>query len=494
MMCILSENWVYSGLATSRGVVLPHNNLLKYNLGCRQLNRSILRKIPRVCLIEMSTGRICTIKVFSSIQLHGFQAEEHADSEMSGTSDEEMDYISDGDSIEDIEGEWSADQLDTIASLFRSLTPPKSRSQMKERYLPLPMPHKIRPTGVPQSKRAFRSPNPLNRVYKNPQFLINLAREIRDLSPEEEVSKVLDKWECVLRKGSLSLTIRELGHMGLPQRALQTFCWAQKCPKLYPDDRILGSILQVLARAGELKTLFDLKSTLASCNRNTLESIARGYIKSGQCRQAREVLLAARDSLFKLDDGIHAKLIVEASKSRRWHNLAGKLIEELGMRDELKLEIQDCTAVMKGCIRLGMYEAVESLFFWWKESGHRPNVVMYTTIMHSRYCSGKFRKAFALVWEMEESNCLLDLPAYRVIIRLCAELGDLSRAARYFSKMKDASFVPTRDIYSNLIALYFKSGRVVKCRELLKEVERIGIKPNLEILQHRFESLSERKQ
>ncbi|KAH9290740.1 hypothetical protein KI387_034857, partial [Taxus chinensis] len=63
----------------------------------------------------------------------GIQAEEYTDSEMSGTSDEEdVNHISEGDSIENKAGEWSADQLDVIASLFRGSTPKKSRSQMKE--------------------------------------------------------------------------------------------------------------------------------------------------------------------------------------------------------------------------------------------------------------------------------------------------------------------------------------------------------------------------
>ena len=111
---------------------------------------------------------------------------------------------------------------------------------------------------------------------------------------------------------------------------------------------------------------------------------------------------------------------------------------------------------------LEMHEAVESIFHLWKESGHRPNVVMYTTVMHSRYCSGNFREALALVWEIEESNCLLDLSAYRVIIHLCAKVGDLSRAARYFSKLKDAGFSPTYDIYSHILTIYTMSRRLKK--------------------------------
>ena len=123
-------------------------------------------------------------------------------------------------------------------------------------------------------------------------------------------------------------------------------------------------------------------------------------------------MLAARDSSSELDDGIYSKLSAKANQSIRGNKLTVQLLDELRMRDKLELEIQNCTTIMKGCIMLEMHVAVESLFHWWKESGHRPNVVMYTTIMHNRYCSGNFREALALVWEIEESNCLLDLSAY----------------------------------------------------------------------------------
>ena len=62
--------------------------------------------------------------------------------------------------------------------------------------------------------------------------------------------------------------------------------------------------------------------------------------------------MEARDSYCELDDGIYAKLFVEASKSIRGHKLAARLLDELGMRDKIELEIHDCTVVMKGCIRI----------------------------------------------------------------------------------------------------------------------------------------------
>ena len=108
--------------------------------------------------------------------------------------------------------------------------------------------------------------------------------------------------------------------------------------------------------------------SLSSGNRDSFEAIARGFIKADQCKQARDVLLVSRDSSCELNDGIYAKLFPKASKSIRGHKFVAQLLDELGMQDKLELEIQDCTAVMKGCIRLEMHEAVESLFYWWKES------------------------------------------------------------------------------------------------------------------------------
>ncbi|KAJ6736532.1 PENTATRICOPEPTIDE REPEAT PROTEIN [Salix viminalis] len=77
---------------------------------------------------------------------------------------------------------------------------------------------------------------------------------------------------------------------------------------------------------------------------------------------------------------------------------------------------------------------------------------------------------------MEGSDCLFDLTAYRVVMKLFVALNDLPRAARYFSKLKEAGLSPTYDIYRNLITLYMVSGRLAKCTEMWKEAEMAGFK------------------
>lgn len=380
---------------------------------------------------------------------------------------------------------WDADEVEAISSLFQGRVPQKPGKLNRERPLPLPLPYKLRPLGLPTPKKHIKSASSLvvssraslsNQVFKDPGVLIGIAREIKGLSSEEDASVILNKWARFLRKGSLSLTIRELGHMGRPERALETFCWAQKQPQLFPDDRILASTVEVLARNHELKVSYNLEKFTSLASRSVIEAMVRGFIRGGSLHLARKLLLVARDGKRMLDPSIYAKLIFQLGKNPDNHMLVAGLLDELGEREDLNLSQQDCTAIMKICIRLGKFEIVEGLFNWFKESGYNPSVVMYTTLIHSRYTQSKYREALPVVWEMEACNCLLDLPAYRVVIRLFLALNDLPRAVRYFAKLKEAGFSATYDIYRGLIRIHMVSGRLAKCKEVCKESEIAGFK------------------
>ncbi|XP_060195983.1 pentatricopeptide repeat-containing protein At2g01860 [Lycium barbarum] len=373
---------------------------------------------------------------------------------------------------------WESDEMDAISSLFKGRIPQKPGKLDRERPLPLPIPYKIRPLGLPTPKRfANHSRQSISKqVYKNPTFLIGLAKEIQGLSAQENVSKVLGKWSPFLRKGSLSLTIRELGYLGLPERALETFCWVKKQPHLFPDDYILASTVEVLAGSNELKMPFDLDKFTGLASRSVYEAMLRGYIKGGSLKLALKLLSMAKESNRVLDTGVYAKLILQLGKDPDKSTLVLVLLEELAVRDDLNLTPQDCTAIMKICIRLGRFEIVEGLYDWFRKSGGNPGVVMYTTMIHCRYSANKYRDALAMLWEMEASNCLFDLPAYRVVIKLFVALNDLSRAVRYFSKLKEAGFSPTFDIYCSLIRIYMASGRLAKCKDICKEAEMAGFR------------------
>ena len=380
---------------------------------------------------------------------------------------------------------WESDELEVISSLFQGRIPQKPGKLHRERPLPLPAPYKLRPLGLPKPKTQVKLTAPAvvssrasmaKKVYKSPSFLVGLAREMSRLGPAEDVSKVLGKWVQFLRKGSLSLTIRELGHMGFPERALQTFLWAQNQPHLFPDDWILASTVEVLARNHELRIPFNIDHYTGLASRAVLEAMIKGFIKGGNLRLAWKVLVVARRDKRMLDSSIYAKLILELGKNPDRHRHVLPLLDELGERDELNLSQQDCTAIMKVCIKMGKFEVVESLFSWFKQSSYQPSVVMFTSVIHSRYTEKKYREALAVVWEMESSNCLFDLPAYRVVIKLFVALNDLSRAMRYFSKLKEAGFSPTFGLYKDMLQIYMASGRTAKCKEICKEAEIAGFK------------------
>ncbi|KAK7252007.1 hypothetical protein RIF29_35676 [Crotalaria pallida] len=380
---------------------------------------------------------------------------------------------------------WESDEIEAISSLFQGRIPQKPGNLDRKRALPLPLPYKLRPLGLPTPKRLVKLTAPdvvssrasvAKKVYKSPTFLVGLAREISRLNPDEDASIVLAKWVQFLRKGSLSLTIRELGHMGCPERALQTFCWAQDQPHLFPDDWILASTVEVLARNHDLKFPFDITKLTSLASRGVLEAMIKGFIKGGNLRLAWRVLEVARRDKRMLDPSIYAKLILELGKNPDRHSQVLPLLDELGERDKLNLTQQDCTAIMNVCTKMGKFEVVESLFNWFKQSGNQPSVVMFISVIHSRYSEKKYREALAVVWEMEESNCLFNLHAYRVVIKLFVALNDLPRATRYFSKLKEAGFSPTYGIYKDMLEIYMVSGRIAKCKEICKEAEIAGFK------------------
>jgi len=391
---------------------------------------------------------------------------------------------------------WSKEEIDAISALFdrpmrqKPLKPP---NPMRQRALPLPLPHKTRlPIGpAPKQHVRLAARAALSsrasfsyQVCKNPEFLLGIAREIAGLPPEHGVSMVLNRWARFLRKGSLSLTIRELGHMGFPERALQTLCWAQrqKVVPLFPDDRVLASTIEVLARFDQLKVESALEQCVPTASRAVLEAMVSGFIRAGKVDLARKLLELARINNRTLHPSIYVKLMLEAIRTPEGYGLASALVDDLGDRSDLELRPQDCTAVMKVCIKLRRYAAVESLFSWFRGSGGSPTLVMYTTVIHSRYRDGMHREALSLVWEMEQIGCLLDLPAYRVIIKLCVALHDPERGLRYLSRMKEAGFVPMGDLYNDLIEGYVAEGRLAKCRQLIREAESVGLKLDMRLL------------
>ncbi|GER49560.1 pentatricopeptide repeat-containing protein [Striga asiatica] len=339
------------------------------------------------------------------------------------------------------DSEWDPDEIEAISSIFQGRVPQKPN---RERPLPLSLPHKTRPLGFPTSKRILTTrlsrPNRQlvsNQVYKKPNFLIGLARDIRSLPPDDDVSK--------------------------------------RQPHLFPDDRALASTVRVLARAHELKMPINLDENFVGlASKSVYEAMVKGFVEGGKWKNALSLLLAAAKGKRILDPSLYAKLIMEIGKNPDKRMLVLPLLEELGRRDEFELTQQDCTGIMKVCASFGKFDVVEELYGWFKKSGNVPSVVMYTTIVNCRYLDNKYKEAMAVVWEMEGSDCLLDLPAYRVLIKLFVALGDLSRSARYFSKLKESGFAPTYDIYRCMIGIYMASGRLAKCKEICREAEMVG--------------------
>ncbi|CAN1856397.1 Pentatricopeptide repeat-containing protein At2g01860 [Linum perenne] len=371
--------------------------------------------------------------------------------------------------------DWEQEEIEAITSLFQRRIPQKpGNPTTRVRPLPLPVPHKIRPDSLPAPKKRFNSVS--NDSHKNPVFLIELAKQISKLPPDQNASLLLSKSAHLLRKGSLSTTIRELGHMGLPSRALETLCWAQNQEHLVPDDRILACTVEVLAKSRGLKVpSFDWYKLIRLASRAVIESMIRGFVEGGSLEMALKLVEVAKKEGRVLDGSVYVKLALELVKNPDKVTIVESLLEELAEEKELKLSSKDCNSLMKVCVKLNRFELVDGLFEWFTSS-RKPSVVMYTTLVHSRVSEGKFRKALEVVWEMERDGLLFDLTAYRVVIKLFVVANDVARASRYFARLKEAGFGPTYDVYEGMVRVYMVAGRVAKCREVWKEAEMAGFR------------------
>lgn len=366
-------------------------------------------------------------------------------------------------------GGWTAEHLDIVSTLLQR--PPRPFSAHKAPRPPR-VPSKRRHVAVPTPRLRF--PIPTSRLGKDKHFLTRLSAQISDLPPHAHVSDILHRVQHLLTRGSLSATIRDLGHLGLPLRAHEILEWQKQCSHLWPDERTLCAAIEVLAEAGMEERAWDLLHTHAPLSSLAFAALARGLAAAGLFNRAMLVKGKAESSRLVLGQGVYAELILLASRLNKLKEMT-ELIHELGSFPDLQLGLEHYTSVMAACRKAQMYDAVLDLFQWWKQAGFFPNVVMYQIVMTSLSDLGKHRDALAIYWEMEKGGCDLHLPTYIALFEVCAQLGDASRALRLFTKMRESNITPTHNIYTNLIKVCCWDGRFGKAREFMEAMRKEGL-------------------
>lgn len=368
---------------------------------------------------------------------------------------------------------WTSEQLDIMAALLQRRPRP---SLANRRPPPAPrLPSKHRPVGLPRRrhKPPMATPMVLHHA-KDKRYLTHLALQISRLPDGHQASSLLHGCEQVLLRGSLSATIRELGRLGKPLRALETFLWQRHYAHLWPDEKTLFSTIEVLAEARMEEQARDLLQAWAPTSLMAFEALARGLVSARLLHRTLLLKEEAENCGFTLDQGLYAEIILLASRLNKDQEVR-MLLQELGTFPELRLSLEHCTSVMAACRKAKIYEAVRSLFEWWKQAGFLPNAIMYEIVITSLASAGKHRDALAIYWEMEKSGCAPDLLAYTALFEICAGLGDSSKALRLFARMKEAQITVTRNIYMNLIKVCCRDGRLGKAREFLEFMKREGM-------------------
>eukprot|EP00250_Pteridium_aquilinum_P026798 c33606_g1_i1 orf=87-1400(+) len=365
---------------------------------------------------------------------------------------------------------WTSEQLDIVAALLQ--TPPRPFSANRPAPPAPRHPSKHRSVGIPV--RHARTRISQTRPAKDKRFLTRLATQISELPHGHHVSDILHAYQHVLIRGSLSATIRELGHLGQPLRALETFEWQQSCTHLCSDERTLCASIEVLAKAHMEEKAWDLLQEYAPASPLAFQALAHGLMQAGLLHRALLVKKSAENCGVLISQGMYAELILLASHLNKMKEVR-TLVQELGAFPELQLTLEHCTSVMAACRKAQMYDAVLGLFYWWKHAGFLPNVVMYEIVITSLSSVGKHRDALAMYWEMEKNDCAPNLLAYTALFEVCVQLGDSLRALRLYARMRDSDIAPTYAVYKNLIKVCCSDGRLGKAKEFMGAMKKEGL-------------------
>lgn len=367
---------------------------------------------------------------------------------------------------------WTSEQLDIVSALLQRRPRQFSANRPAPPAPRCPSTH--RSLGLPPVRYVRTHIISLPRPAKDKLFLTRLAAQISELPHGHHASHILHSCQHVLIRGSLSATIRELGHLGLPLRALETFEWQQQCTHLWPDERTLCASIQVLAEAQMEDKAWELLRTHAPTTPLAFQALTHGLTVAGLLHSALLAKKEAEKCGCFLSQGEYAELVLLASRQNRMEDVR-MLVQELGTFPELQLSLEHCTSIMAACRKACMYDAVLGLFQWWKHAGFLPNVVMYEIVITSLSSLGKHRDALAIYWDMEKNGCAPNLVAYTALFEVCTQLGDTSRALKLYSKMRDSNIAPTRPIYTNLIKLCCRDGRLGKAREFMEAMRKEGL-------------------
>ncbi|CAN8252298.1 unnamed protein product [Cochlearia groenlandica] len=144
--------------------------------------------------------------------------------------------------------------------------------------------------------------------------------------------------------------------------------------------------------------------------------------------------------------------------------------------------VRSRTKLMNVLIERGRPHEAQTVFKSLSETGHRPSLITYTTLLAAMTVQKQYGSIRSIVLEVEQSGTKPDSIFFNAVINAFSESGNIEDAVQALFKMKELGLNPTTSTYNTLIKGYGIANRPERSSELLElmlEEENIDVRPNI---------------
>ncbi|CAN4113979.1 unnamed protein product [Withania somnifera] len=248
------------------------------------------------------------------------------------------------------------------------------------------------------------------------------------------------------------------------------FVWAGKQPGYSHSHEAYKAMLRMLGKMWKFGSICPLVEEM----RNESPEFLTADV---MMKKAIEVLDEMPKYGLEPDENVFGCLLYALCKNGSVKE-AAKSFDEMGFR--FRLTIKHFTSLLYGWCKEGKVMEAKVVFVLMKmtEAGFKPDIVVYNNLLNGYAVCRKMADAFALLQEMRRKGCDPYATSFTIVIQALCLQDNMEEAMRVFLDMERSGYEADVITYTTLISGFCKWGKIGKGHELLDNMLQKGHNPN----------------